>query len=47
MTKIIRETYKKHGNIDIDSLFIEDKNSKINKDKEKEVFCGSQVCLIY
>ena len=47
VNKIIKETYKKHGNIDIDSLFNEDKHNKINKDKEKEVFCGSQVCFIY
>ena len=43
--KIFKETYKKKGNLDIDSLLNEG-NNKI-KEKENEVVCGSQVCLIY
>ena len=44
--KIIKETYKKQGNIDIDSL-LNYGNNDINKEKENEIICGSQVCLIY
>ena len=44
--KIIKETFKKQGNLNIDSL-LTDENHDINKEKENEIVCGSQVCLIY
>ena len=43
--KIIKETYKKPGNLNIDLLLSE---MKENENKKKEtVVCASQVCLIY
>ena len=43
--KIIKETYKKQGNLAIDLLLNENKEK--NEKKNDEVICGSQVCLIY
>ena len=37
---------KKQGNLNIDSLLTDEKHD-INKEKENEIVCGSQVCLIY
>ena len=46
VNKIIKETYKKYENTNIDSFLNEEKENKKNIGKE-EVVCGSQVCLIY
>ena len=46
--KIIKETYKKPGKINIDLLINEGKENQNKKNIEKtELICGSQVCLIF
>ena len=46
--KIIKETYKKPGKINIDFLIDEGKENQNRKNVEKtEIICGSQVCSIF
>ena len=48
VNKIIKETFKKPGKIDIDLLLNEGKENHNKKNIEKtELICGTQVCLIF